>query len=87
MKKNKSNRVLLWTLKNKALALRNSYQLPLYLTTLIYNVTNECNVDYVRCLLNLTEQLLRVKGFYKKFPQADKESKDIVVKYLNRMGF
>lgn len=81
------NSVLMFTLKNKALQLRKDYQLPFYLTKCIYGLKKDDNVHYIETLMFLVEQLMRVKGFYKKYSDQDKSSKDVVIEVLTKRGF
>lgn len=79
--------VLMFTLKNKALQLRKDYQLPFFLTKCIYALKKDDNVHYVETLMFLVEQLMRVKGFYKKYSDQDKASKQVVIDVLTQRGF
>ena len=87
MKKAKNNRTLIWILKNKALELRKNYQLPFYLTKLIYALKGDEKVSYVVVLKELTEQWLRIKGFYKKYPAMEGIAEQSIKDSLKNMGF
>lgn len=86
-KEKKASKVSLAMLKYRALELRKNYQLPFYLTTLINGLKSTENIDYVQCLVMLTEKLLRVKNYYKKYAEEDKASKQFVLKALSDLGF
>lgn len=77
----------MWILKNKALELRKNYQLPFHLTKLIYSLQGDENVSYVVVLKELTEQWLRIKGFYKKYPAMEGIAEVSIKDTLKNMGF
>lgn len=81
------NSVLMFQLKNKALQLRKNFQLPFYLTQCIYGLKKDENVHYVETLMYLTEQFMRVKGFYKKYKDQDDASTKVVKEVLKQRGF
>ena len=87
MKKAKNNKTLIWILKNKALELRKNYQLPFHLTKLIYSLKGDEKVSYVVVLKELTEQWLRIKGFYKKYPAMEGIAEQYIKDTLKNMGF
>lgn len=87
MKKAKNNKTLIWILKNKALELRKNYQLPFHLTKLIYSLKGDEKVSYVVVLKELTEQWLRIKGFYKRYPNMEDIAKLSIQDTLKNMGF
>lgn len=87
MKKAKNNKTLIWILKNKALELRKNYQLPFHLTKLIYSLKGDEKVSYVVVLKELTEQWLRIKGFYKKYPAMEGIAEQSIKDTLKNMGF
>lgn len=87
MKKAKNNKALIWILKNKALELRKNYQLPFHLTKLIYSLKGDEKVSYVVVLKELTEQWLRIKGFYKRYPQTEELAEKSIKSTLESLGF
>lgn len=86
-KTKKASKVSLAMLKYRALELRKNYQLPFHLTKLIYSLQGDENVSYVVVLKELTEQWLRIKGFYKKYPAMEGIAEVSIKDTLKNMGF
>ena len=84
MAKNKKKmvRTKLAFIKYNALKLRANYQLPLKLTARINNLTGEEDLYYIKYLMDWSEALLRVKGYYKRHPIESKMSDEQVEKGL-----
>lgn len=61
------------TLKYQAVKLRGNYQIPLGLYVLITNLTDESTEKQIMFLLDASEHLLRVRGYYKKYHDQDKQ--------------
>lgn len=68
------NKLKLEIVKYNALKLRRTYQLPYQLVYYITQLNELDNVEWVTYLMSMTEHLLRVKGYYKKYPQAEQEA-------------
>lgn len=67
------NKINLATLKYQAVKLRGNYQIPLGLYVLISQLDSNSSEKQVKFLLYASEQLLRVRGFYKKYHDQDKQ--------------
>lgn len=78
------NKINLATLKYNAVKLRANYQIPLRLYLLISALTDKSTEKQVKFLINKSEQLMRVRGFYKKYHDQDiSVSKQLLVEYQN----
>lgn len=62
---------LLGNVKNKALLLRKNYQIPYKLCYYIQHLTIESSDDLIKYLMSLCEHCLRIKGYYKKYPDIE----------------
>ena len=71
-------------LKVNALKLRANYQIPYYLTYLITKLDKCSDVSLVVYLRTQCEHMLRVKGYYKKYPQAEEECERILKQYWTK---
>ena len=60
-------------IKYKSLELLRTHQLPYKLVFYIQHITPVTPDHIVKYLLDSSEHLLRVKGYYKKYPQIEKE--------------
>lgn len=69
---NLSNKFLLMRLKKVAIDLRANYQIPYMLCKLIRDLDNNCSMVQINYLKSQCEHLMRVKGYYKKYPSLDK---------------
>lgn len=87
MKKAKNNKAVFHFLKNKALELRKNSMLPFYLTKLIYALKGDENVKYINFLRVCTEEWLRIKGFYKRYPQYEQIAESSIKSQLKVHGF
>lgn len=72
-KKQKANKTKIAQVKYQALKLREKKQIPYYLTKLITDLTGDESAEYVIWLVNMSEHYLRIKGYYKKYPEAEAE--------------
>lgn len=66
-------KINLATLKYQAVNLRGNYQIPLKLYVLIANLSEDSSVEQIKFLLDASEHLLRVRGYYKKYHDQDKQ--------------
>lgn len=80
---NKKEQRKLNLVKNKAYLLKENGQIPISLYRAILGLNYESNVESVSKLCELTEHFIRVKGYYFRFPENDKECGDV----LARLGF
>lgn len=83
----KKNKIKLSVIKYNALKLRGNYQLPYLLVQCIYVLKDNDEVSYVRFLMNQCEHALRSKGYYKKYPQIEKQYNEELQKLLNDRTF
>lgn len=78
------NKIKLSVLKYNALKLRGDNQLPYLLVKCILELKNEDSESYVRFLMNQCEHAMRTKGYYKKFPDIEKQYNDELRKMLKQ---
>ena len=83
----KNNKFKLSVIKYNALKLRGNYQLPYLLVQCIDDLKDNDEVSYVRFLMNQCEHALRSKGYYKKYPQIEKQYNEELQKLLNDRTF
>lgn len=77
-----SNKVLLFRLKKLSIDLRSNYQIPYELCRLIRNLDNDSSLNEINYLKSQCEHLLRVKGYYKRFPSIEVAcNKNIIADY------
>ena len=74
-------------IKCKALELRSKRQIPLYLAKLISELTGKEDTKYVQVLLEMSEHMLRVNGYYKKYADEDKQCEEIIKEALQKFGY
>lgn len=74
-------------IKYKVLELRSNRQIPYFLAKLINDLTGKEETKYVQYLLEMTEHMLRVKGYYKKFPIAEKDAEKFIKDGLFKLGY
>lgn len=72
-------------LKHNALKLRANYQLPYVLVLEITKINKETDVNLVKYLMAQSEHMLRIKGYYKKFPTVEKECNEMLKKEIASM--
>ena len=68
----KKNKILLTKIKYNASRLLINHQLPKYLVQLVLNLDENSDINYIRLLMYHCESCMRVKGYYKKYPQYEK---------------
>lgn len=74
-------------LKNNAIRLRINHQLPFYLTYVITKLEFNSDDELVSYLKTQSEHLLRIKGYYKKYPKIEKDCEELLKQDLHRMGY
>lgn len=74
-------------LKTNAIKLRNSYQLPFYLTYAITKCNYDTDVKVIVYLREQCEHMLRVKGYYHRYPKVAEQFDELIKADLNKMGF
>lgn len=74
-------------IKFRNIELRGNYQLPLFLSKCISNLTKDSKNEYVSYLMDLCEEYLRVKGYYKKYPAKDSEYSKLIEKDLKERSY
>lgn len=72
-------------IKTNALRLRGSYQLPSYLCYLILHLDNNSPVALVKYLMAQSDHMLRLKGYYKKYPSIEKQCNEIIKNELSKL--
>lgn len=78
----KNNKINIATLKYYSIILRANYQLPYYLTYLIRQLDVNTDVKIVALLSRLSEDLMRLKGYYKKYPNAENSANELLRKQI-----
>ena len=77
-----TNKVLLIRLKKLSIDLRSNYQIPYELCSLIRNLNDSTSLDVINYLKSQCEHLLRVKGYYKRYPSIEVAcNKNIIADY------
>lgn len=74
-------------MKYQALKLRNNKQIPYYLAKCINDLTGEENTTYVRWLIEMSKHYLRLKNYYKEYPEADEEAERQLKEARLKLGF
>lgn len=85
--KNIKNNLLLSKVKNNALKLRATYQLPYYLVYLITKLDQSDEVEYVQFLMASCEHSMRSKGYYKKYPEVEKSIEEELKKSIDNRTY
>lgn len=86
-KKTKTNKARLEVVKYKALQLRGRYQIPYRLCYHLTQIDKDTDFEVVEYLLCTCEHYLRVRGYYKKFPQLEEQAnKEIEEGYRALLG-
>lgn len=83
----KKNKTTITMLKYYALKLRANRQLPFYLCYLIQRLDGTEEVNYISFLKQLSEHLLRIKNYYKRYPQAEDEAEKSIKEGLTKLGY
>lgn len=86
-KKLKTNKTKIAQIKYQALQLRTNKQLPFYLVKLINELTGDEPIQYVQWLLQMSKHFMRLKGYYKDFPEAEKIAEDQLKESRLKLGF
>ena len=68
-----SDKLRLARIKTNAIKLRVNSQIPSYLMYLINKLDENSSIDLIKSLMGQCEHLLRVKGYYKKYPTIEKQ--------------
>lgn len=84
MSKNKKN---LSALKFNAIKLRNNHQLPFFLAYAITKLDKDSDIKVVEYLMKQSDHMLRVKGYYKRYPEIGKKYDELVKSDLSKLGF
>jgi len=77
---------LLVKVKYKAYELKDGGQLPSFLFKKIALLGVDTPLELVKEYITLTDKYLRVKGFYKRFPEYESIYEEEVNKYLKERG-
>ena len=75
---NKKEIKLLSDLKYNAFLLKNKSQIPNLLFDYIVTLDKNSDIEFVKCLSNLAEHLIRVPGYYKKYPDSNKQACEFI---------
>lgn len=74
-------------IKYQTLELRSKRQIPMFLAKLIYDLKGDEDTKYVMYLLEMSKHMLRVRGYYKDYPDAENDAKNIIKDGLQKLGF
>ena len=74
-------------IKCRTLELRANKQIPLILAKMINDLTGKEETKYIQFLLEMSTHLLRVKNYYKLYPDAEKEANVLILDGLTKLGF
>ena len=77
-----TNKIKISSLKYYAIKLRANYQLPYYLCYLIRQLRDDTDINVVALLSRLSEDLMRLKGYYKKYPSAEQSANEALKKQI-----
>ena len=80
----KNVKVNLSLLKYNAIKLRVQHQLPFKLVYYITQLNEHSDVDWVAYLMAESEHLLRVKGYYLRYPEIEQQADDVITAEFNR---
>lgn len=69
----KNNRINLSILKYKTLQALKNKSIPFELCHFIQMLDHNSDVEWITYLMYQSEQMLRVKGYYKKYPEVEKQ--------------
>lgn len=83
----KKNKIKIATLKYQAYKLRANYQIPLYLAYLINKLDGSEELLYVKYLMECSMHFMRIKNYYKRFKESEKESEKIIKDGLFKLGY
>lgn len=90
MEKKKSNfkqAAKIALIQRKTIQLKVNNQLPSYLCYLILHLNKDSNESYVKLLCDLTDDYLRVKGYYKRHADKEHVANDTIKNCLIQGGF
>lgn len=73
-------KISLAILKYNALKLRKTWQLPYKLVYFITSLDKDSSLEWIHYLTMQSEHYLRVKGYYKKYPDIEAEVNKIIEK-------
>lgn len=83
----KKNSLRLARVKTKTLELNALGQLPYELVRRIVNLSNEDSKEKVAYYMELVQHYLRVRGYYKKYPEASKTANGDIKKLCLERGY
>lgn len=80
--KNKSK---IATIKYNALELRKNYQIPYVLCNIIMELDKDSREELIVWLMAQSENLIRIKGYYKKYPDIEKAVNETLESEFNKL--
>lgn len=72
------------TLKYNAIKLRAQHQLPFMLCYYITQLNEHSDVSWIEYLIAQSEHMLRVKGYYVRYPYIEQQFDDDITAEFNR---
>lgn len=82
MKKKIKNQIS--SLKYNAIKLRANYQLPFKLCYYITQLSETSDISWIEYLMAQCEHMLRVKGYYVRYPYIEQQFDDDITAEFNR---
>lgn len=73
--------------KTNAIKLSVNKQIPVFLASMINKLTLETPKNVVLYLMSQSEHMMRLKGYYKKYPDVEKDFTEVLKKDLRAMGY
>lgn len=74
-------------IKGIAIKLSVNKQIPVYLASLINKLTIDTPKNVVNYLMSQSEHMLRLKGYYKKYPMVEQEFTRQLKEDLIKLGY
>lgn len=81
------DKISLGRIKTNAIKLSVNKQIPVYLASCINKLTIDTPKNVVLYLMAQSEHLLRLKGYYKKYPKIEKEVTEQLKADLEKLGY
>lgn len=80
----KQEKKLLAKSKNSAIKLRVEYMIPSELVRAIYKLDDRATEKDIRYISELIEHYIRLKGYYKRYPQIEKKFNEEIIELLKK---
>lgn len=84
--KKKTPKIKISTLKYHALQLRTNKQLPYLLCKYITDLKGDESKRYITWLMVMSEHLLRIKGYYTRYPLEEESANNLIKEGRLKLG-